>query len=259
MTNSIDTKNKPWEDTLILAFRDMQWIKRIQSSTTEDKQELAKPPALMIKLDGKAETAAGDILAGVNSRYFLLEFKSALSGFKTEETKYVYKHLSDAWSSYPPEKELLRLSLRGHLLVYPQPKDNKSLNTFALLHRLDLWCVPYCILIPPHLTPEISENCGMLEYTFYGENCGLDVDEISLYLQLLVDKAQAEGGNDEFPLKTVIASPDGLFWPAGSISAFKDFVQNIEPLANTLRNQKNRAAQASIRDSKPDNSSPFSP
>lgn len=256
MSINTNPQEKPWEDTLILAFRDMQWIKKIQSSTTDDKQELAKPPALMIKLDGKAETAAGDILAGINRRYFLFEFKSARSAFKAEEKKHVYQRLVDAHSSSPCEEELLDLSLRGHFLVYPHPrdKDSKSLESFALLHRLDLRCVPYCVLTIPEPTPEIANLYLMLDDTFYSDDSGLNVEEISLYLQLLADTAEKDGGNDELPLKAVIASPDGLFWPTGSLSAFRDFVQSIEPLAHELRSQNQIAAPKSDINSKPGSS-----
>ena len=98
MANNTKSKNKPWEDTLILAFRDMQWIKKIQNPEYTRRQELAEPPALMIKLDGNAETAAGDIIAGINQRYFLFEFKSALTGLKAEEKKHV--RLLMAWKSF---------------------------------------------------------------------------------------------------------------------------------------------------------------
>lgn len=265
MTNDTKSKNKPWEDTLILAFRDMQWIKKIQNPEYTEKQELAKPPALMIKLDGNAETAAGDILAGINQRYFLFEFKSALTGFKAEEKKHVYQRLVDAGSEDNYDEELLVLSHRGHFLVYPQPKsdDNKSCESFALLHRLDLWCAPYCSLVEleyiPQCIPESDDHPQMLESIFYDKSRGLDVDEISLYLQLLADQAEEEGGNAELPLKAVIASPNGLFWPAGSLSAFKEFVQSIEPYAFELRSQKQRAAQRSNRITKPSSDSSFRP
>lgn len=252
MANNTKSNNKPWEDTLILAFRDMQWIKKIQSQEHTRRQELAEPPALMVKLDGNAETAAGDILAGINQRYFLFEFKSALTGLKAEEKKHVYQRLVNAKSENNYEEELLALSHRGHFLVYPKPKsdDNKSCESFALLHRLDLWCAPYCGLVEPQSIPEPDDDPQMLESIFYDKSRGLDVDEISFYLQLLADQAEEEGGNDEFPLKAVIASPNGLFWPAGSLSAFKEFVQSIEPYAFELLSQKQRAAQQSNHQTK---------
>lgn len=261
MTNDTKLKNKPWEDTLILAFRDMQWIKKIQNPEYTKRQELAKPPALMIKLDGNAETAAGDILAGINQRFFLFEFKSAPTGFKSEEKKQVHQRLVNAGSEDNYDEELLELSRRGHFLVYPQPKgaDNKSCESFALLHRLDLWCAPYCYLVELKQYPKSFRESGdprqMLESIFYDQSHGLDVDEISHYLQLLADQAEEEGGNDELPLKAVIASPNGLFWPAGSLSAFKEFVQSIEQYAFELRSQKQRAAQRSNRITKPSSDS----
>ncbi|MFV0455025.1 MAG: hypothetical protein ACK5NQ_08525 [Pseudomonas sp.] len=97
-------KDKPWEDTLILAFRDMQWIRQILNSSNKTIEELAHPPSLMAKLDGNAESAAGDILAGYRQRYFLLEFKSSESRFSTEEGKSVHALLGNFQHS---EQEVL--------------------------------------------------------------------------------------------------------------------------------------------------------
>ncbi|MCQ0037770.1 hypothetical protein [Burkholderia glumae] len=80
----------PWEDTLILAFRDMQWSRRIESimkrSAPGDPAVTGGLEALVLggpgaihKLDGAAERL-GDLIASngesTQARFFLLEFKS---------------------------------------------------------------------------------------------------------------------------------------------------------------------------------------
>jgi len=221
-------KDKPWEDSLILAFRDMQWIRQIVNSSNKTIEGLAQPPSLMAKLDGNAESAAGDIVAAYRQRYFLLEFKSSESRFTTEEGKSVHALLSDF--QQPEQAVLIDLSERGHFLVYPEIKQGRrqASPSFLPVHWVNLKCVPYYFLTSEGRLARLEECSESLEEVFYCEERGLCLEEISFYLKALA-RASEEGGGGDTPLKAVIASPSGMFWPIGSLSDFMSFAKSVEP------------------------------
>jgi trehalose-6-phosphatase len=55
MSDAQAKHERPWEDTLILAFRDMQWIERV-SNEALDRTELAQTPGLLLKIHGARHT-----------------------------------------------------------------------------------------------------------------------------------------------------------------------------------------------------------
>lgn len=221
-------KDKPWEDTLILAFRDMQWIRQILNSTNESIEDLAQPPSLMAKLDGNAESAAGDILAGYRQRYFLFEFKSSESLLSTEKGKSVHTLLGDL--QYSEQEVLIDLSERGHFLVYPQikPGRRQTSPSFLPVHWVNLICVPYYFMVSEGLHARLEERSEKLEEVFYREEGGLSLEEIAFYLRVLAGANEKSGGGDT-PLKAVIASPSGMLWPIGDLSDFMSFAKSAEP------------------------------
>lgn len=66
-----------WEDTIILAMRDMQWIHALTNG---------KPwPSLsMWKLDGRPEESLADLVVAEDQRFFLIEVKSSSGQFASE-------------------------------------------------------------------------------------------------------------------------------------------------------------------------------
>jgi hypothetical protein len=66
-----------WEDTIILAIRDMQWIHALTSARPW-------PARSLIKFDGHPEEALGDLAMAQDQRFFLIEAKSSPSEFHTE-------------------------------------------------------------------------------------------------------------------------------------------------------------------------------
>ncbi|MCE4308368.1 hypothetical protein LYZ89_17895 [Xanthomonas hortorum pv. vitians] len=126
---------KLWEDTIVTALRDAQWLRcpsgKIPRSTF--------PPGF-VKLDGSAESALGDVIYATNERYYIFEVKARRSGIKDEwkdsrGPKVAYKSLAEHWSKLEElssvedknEKQLdlqhsllnfFRLSLAGHHFVY---------------------------------------------------------------------------------------------------------------------------------------------
>ncbi|HHI4105389.1 TPA: hypothetical protein ACP32D_006284 [Pseudomonas aeruginosa] len=222
----VQVRDTPWEDTLILAFRDMQWIRKMQDAHQMSAYGQAEPPALMVKLDGKAESKAGDVLTGYDGRYFLLEFKSALSRFHTEKGKPVHERLAMACPHDPADAALLTLSKRGHFLAYPHIEGREVLSAHTLpIHRVDLMCVPYCLLLHESDRQVLARNPTKLDHVFYGESHGLNVEEMARYLKALGEAAEV-GGDGNAPFKAIIASPAGLFWPLGRVSDFSEFVSN---------------------------------
>lgn len=89
-----------WEDTIVTALRDAQWI-NCQGTGNIPKAQF---PSAIVKLDGIAESSLGDVLYSVNERYFLLEVKghrkdvpSEWRGATGENQKMAYKSLSAMW------------------------------------------------------------------------------------------------------------------------------------------------------------------
>lgn len=92
-----------WEDTLIIAFRDLQWRQWLsdlkEAREHGDEKKVAELEVLgpddLHKLDGNAESLFGDVLTKREGRYFVLEFKSARSEHKAEHTKTMFNKVSD--------------------------------------------------------------------------------------------------------------------------------------------------------------------
>jgi len=190
------------------------------------RQELKTPPGLMVKLDGAAESAAGDILADNNRRYFLLEFKASITRFYTELKKPVFDLIANASLPESDQEYLLELSKRGHFLVYPDITGTPS-PAFAALHRLSLRCVPYHQITQRISNQILHEGSSELSAVFYQHDGGLSLTDIAYYLSILANAAE-DRGEGGVPFKAVLASPDGYFLPIGSLSEFMEFVQIIE-------------------------------
>lgn len=228
-----DPKDAPWEDALILAFRDMQWIRKIQSANKLAVAALAKPPALFAKLDGKAETASGDILTGHKGNFFLLEFKSSKAQFAREKkTKSIYAVLAN-----PELTEDCSLhSVRGHFIVYPEVEVGSTCaHSMLPVHGVHLMCMPYLALDAQEYVQSL--NTDRLDNVFYGEWRGLSLVEMSNYLASLVSMT-GDGGGEGTPIKAVIANSYGLFWPVGDLSDFAQFLQVLRKATQRLELKK---------------------
>lgn len=91
---------KLWEDTVVTALRDAQWI------NCKGKSPKAVAPSGFLKLDGNAESALGDVIYSANSRYYIIEVKSSSADISSEWTggsakgspqKKVYSNLAARW------------------------------------------------------------------------------------------------------------------------------------------------------------------
>lgn len=114
--------DRPWEDSLILAFRDIQWKLSIESKlkladvSKISAKELAPPP--IFKLDGKAETTSADVLTLHNSKFFLIEFKSTRLQTISDAHKPIW-HLFECIDCQEEENwDFLKLSRKAHHFSY---------------------------------------------------------------------------------------------------------------------------------------------
>lgn len=228
MPNDSALNDRPWEDTLILAFRDMQWLHQIRNSARSSEGSSIVPPGLMIKLDGNAESTSGDVLAQNEARFFLLEFKSDSALFYRENGKRIHDLLVKIAKDHPDGEDLIELSTRGHLMVFPRSVDGSDHvnKPFAPVHHLSLRCLPYYEAILKTVSQELRKKPPMLDSRFYKSDEGMDLDEMSRYLSALAQEGKESRGGDT-PFKAVIANSKGLFWPVGSLSDFMSFIQAI--------------------------------
>lgn len=261
-----DENPKPafWEDSIILAFRDLQWIQKHRDKGALNKslasaanaakevggdknswveclsQQLMQPPPLLAKLDGNAESASGDVLTSIKKNFFLFEFKANRNAVRTEKSKSVFEKLSTlADDSHPAKKQFLDLSRRGHHVIYPTlPQDVPLGNVtdgFLALHRVTLKSRPYFNAAVLNAFPNDQSDDWMdreldvinLLYETnqqYELRPGLSLPEMAAYLRFLTDLHD----KGEHPMKIVVASSDGFFWPGGSLSALIDIAKYFD-------------------------------
>ncbi|MDR0280639.1 MAG: hypothetical protein LBJ37_22435 [Paucimonas sp.] len=227
MSNAQAKHERPWEDTLILAFRDMQWIERV-SNEALNRTELAQTPGLLLKFDGNAESAVGDVLASQDDRYFLLEFKATLSGLDKEREKDMYTVISEACNKDTGDPDLTEKAELGHFLVFPHPRRSglKKIESIIPVHDIQLNCISYPAFTREPVAKQLRKQSAPLREVFYGAEKGLDLAEMADYLNLLAKK-KGDGG-DSLPINAAIASPSGLFWPGGQLRELRKFVQTLE-------------------------------
>ncbi|WP_186083164.1 hypothetical protein [Burkholderia gladioli] len=125
-----------WEDTVIIAFRDLQWHhwrEEVANAESEDERAalLATSPADLHKLDHDAESAFGDVLTSQGARYFLFEFKAVRDRHVKEHGKGMFERLGHAAAKaavdaqqdprFAPTWEALKdLTRRCHFGVFGQ-------------------------------------------------------------------------------------------------------------------------------------------
>lgn len=225
----------PWEDTVILAFRDMQWMRKqnanyeafvsarresdtVESETLRDNflTQICTPPPLLAKLDGQAETASGDTLTAINERFFLLEFKASNDKLRDEKGKFMYMLMQ----SVVPTRDLdfMDLSRRGHFVVYPDFPESRPHAKQGLLsvNKVRLETLPYLdALHDEKLDPKPIEPASA-EQVLWAPDRGLSINEMAAYLKALCETHS--GDSSRHPIKAIIATPNGLIWPIADLS-----------------------------------------
>lgn len=168
-----------WEDTVIIAFRDLQWHRwraAVQKARGAKRTALlAASPADLHKLDHDAESAFGDVLTSQGARYFLFEFKAVRDGHVDERGKGMFERLSHfvtlAASTVdqnaqlpPPVQALIDLSKRCHFGVFGRrealtPNDADAQSTIPTpfpFQTVDAPALPkgavrLCLLADPYI------------------------------------------------------------------------------------------------------------
>ncbi|HDR9217464.1 TPA: hypothetical protein QDB35_000133 [Burkholderia vietnamiensis] len=117
-----------WEDTLIIAFRDLQWRQWLsdlkEARKQGDEKKVAALEALgpddLHKLDGDAESLFGDILTNHDGRYFVLEFKSTRAGHGAERDKTMFEKMAThlVMAHEQPRARFIELSTPCHFGVF---------------------------------------------------------------------------------------------------------------------------------------------
>jgi hypothetical protein len=75
-----------WEDTLVIALRDAQWLQAMRHVQGQCHPNPIYPQTF-VKLDGNAERDMGDVFYEADSRFFLLEVKPTRTEIKDEWVK----------------------------------------------------------------------------------------------------------------------------------------------------------------------------
>ncbi|BDB19426.1 hypothetical protein cym2001_27910 [Pseudomonas sp. CYM-20-01] len=251
MSTATATENadQPWEDTLILAFRDIQWILHCekqqalisvalaqflldnqsllcnpsdptqQNTCNETKgklyravEKMAVTPPLLAKLDGKAESAAGDVLTAHEDRFFLIEFKSDISTRSSEYTKFLGILM---WLIDPDANHvLIKRSKKGHFFVTQQPDASAPSN--PNLRKLTMEAYTYYDAITQ---PDLKPTAAIPVHTLLAEKRhGLSLAHMADYLQLLCKAHVGDSAGGAHPMKVAVASASGMFWPITDLS-----------------------------------------
>jgi hypothetical protein len=283
MTEKKTQNSNPWEDALILAFRDLQWIVKQEINSTDVWQlvhELAKakripelperlkellkiPPPLLAKLDGNAESASGDVLTAHNDRFFLLEFKSGRNKFHTENGKFILRLMQFADPDHPLHAPFLELSRNGHFVVYPELSETSKHWTndgFLPVHEATLYAQPYFDALTGKERASTDHNFEIIAASevknlVWGSNAGLSLEQMAAYLIALCT-AHREDGAEGHPIKIVIASADGIYWPMADLAELIQFThyfhkrknlsqdfqlyrKSLSPFTDEFKNQSN--------------------
>jgi hypothetical protein len=170
--------NTVWEDTLIIALRDLQWRKAIApyldgSDGFHARSKEANFPGMLLKFDGNAESKVGDVLTSTQQGlYFLIEFKSSQNEVASEwrgKGKYLYHFLSElcdlAKSKDQQEqvtaKAMIRVCLAAHHLAYWTGAKKVTPDLSAGV----ISCLPYLEGVRESLRRE-PENTGVGDYGY---------------------------------------------------------------------------------------------
>lgn len=243
MNSKSDSQNSPssppWEDALIIALRDLQWLKKNQGIGQIFNSELraslgsevvlkriesiSTPPPLLAKFDGNAESASGDVLTSSGKRFFLFELKASESLLSSETGKFVFNCLASVNPEYSEDQLFLKLSRRGHHALYPvvAPSHGKIPAGFLPVHQVALTTKPYYDAVVERVST--TESVSASDLLWHKQELGLQVHEMAAYLWALAKVH--EGDSTRHPLKVVVtASGDGsFFWPCADITQFIEF------------------------------------
>ncbi|MGF6774868.1 hypothetical protein [Paraburkholderia sp. GAS334] len=252
-TSQTVPSSPPWEDSLIIALRDLQWLKKnralkeifdaerrasLGSEVVRQRvSDVSKAPPLLAKFDGNAESASGDVLTSSEKRFFLLEFKASEAALSSENGKFVFNCLASLALENPDDKVFLELSRRGHHVLYPvvNPSGDSVPAGFLPVHQVTLTTRRYYDAVIQDVS--VSESITASNLLWNRQELGLQVHEMAAYLDALA--TAHKGGSARHPLKVVVAGAgdgddvDNFFWPCADLVQFIEFAGYFD---NSLRN-----------------------
>lgn len=237
-----------WEDTVVLALRDQQWLRRLKSDPPVAGQIANAVPAGMIKLDGNAESNIGDVALRDGEKFFIFEVKSERFRIRDEwrkagtfRPKLVFQTLRDlAIRSRSKDARLedrtnVERSFRCHYFAYwwLTDDDNDEINgsivvepymaACARLRNASEIAAKNCIpSIKERLKLQADKNtvervrlseifeCRLRSLSQRVLDCGLDKDEFQSYINFLCKGNGIEGGGE--PIHAIVLSTLGSFF-----------------------------------------------
>lgn len=245
--------DRPWEDTLIIALRDLQWKNAIARTNLRGNL----PDGTLLKLDGNAESAVGDVITAVKGRYFVLELK-ADAGTLGAETDKTLPVLVDrlAKSTTQAAQDFVTLSKMAHHLAFSEETDGTRTSVAGILER------PFRVSTATYLTvasgvvaskdyrPVFERDVVALMYEKHpwpGDSdqirLGLAAAAMAAYLKFLVEAHRREGGRLEHPLKAIVLSDQGFMWPCVNMASLHGLVDYLTTCIERAPEQKNVSDQ----------------
>lgn len=233
-----------WESSVVIALRDYQWIRKVNTTTFPDQ---------FISLGGEAEQANGDAIFLNGEKLFLFEIKSLEAKVREEwanreEPKLAFKRIFEEYVAYMDDGHLyckglrLRQSMRCHHFVYwsaERRRDKKVAGSLSVAPYLAKaaskltgenwpgdWCNKQHISkIRDHFRLVELTKEGGLRYTdevlignissarayFSQQFEGAEVRELGLNPEEFVEYVSWLGGGD-LPIDAVVLSSGGTFF-----------------------------------------------
>lgn len=214
----------PWEDSLIIAVRDLQWRKSLERLLTGKLSALPDP---LFKLGGTAENALGDVGIAVNSRHYLLEFKRDAKQTFDEVDKPLVKIMKQVHGSADSKHRdrFIKISRRGHHFVFSEkaPGQQPKVAGVAKEAAIIIQTSPYFDEAAKMTkTGELSAATEIVEllYPAGKTGSGLLANEMLAYIKVLVEAhAKSEGDDGQvYPFKGVVLNDRGFFWPMNNLA-----------------------------------------
>jgi hypothetical protein len=232
--------DQPWEDTIIMAVRDLQWKKALERFTLGQESKL---PAPLLKLDGNTETALGDVVTSADDRFFLFEFKGDDSNMGSEWTKPLVAFMKDVNADTEhivPKRTFIGLSKRAHHFVFPLYKPvvtRKKGNIPVVAAEVGTACYYDAAVAMTGSTYTLRSRAG-INALMYGVfkthdteerfSFGLRPERMAVYLKLLTQAHKERGATKNIPMKAVLLSDKGFIWPCANMEALEDILSLLE-------------------------------
>lgn len=226
--------NAPWEDSLIIAVRDLQWRKALERLLAGRRSALPTP---LFKFGGTPENAIGDVGLSVHSLFYLLEFKRDSKRAYDEFDKPLVTFMKQvaAAAESKVRARFIEHSQRGHHFVFAEqggavPKAAGENQTVAI----NIQSAPYydeaVQMTKTGYEMTARTEISKLLYSEGESTSGLTVSLMLGYIAILISAHSAAKGNadGDYPFKGVLLSDRGFFWPLANLDALGELQVLLE-------------------------------